>query len=487
VTVHIAGGETIREIALYSGDMSRLALKATLTPLASPWVSTRVKLRETGDVIVNATTDDGRQLTGRKKVAVTGGAYPEDGPATDPRIKLRGKGDTVKMLMNSPMGSTSHIASVRVTSGGGPLVDAETTPWVAKNPYFAFRSAQDVGGRFEVEVALNNGERFAAQTDAAPPADAAALPRPPQAVPAASTGQPSFDCAKASSWSEVTVCNDAGLADLDRYVAELYRSKRRSLTGEQQESVIRDQRTWLRERERCEKQADRKGCLVGVYKARITELGGQPENSPRGGAAASSARGAGTVTTADGKTVSYGPSAKVAAFVEFQADTKGYRNTYTLDCENKRFLWTKNVLLATGQDTRNNAGAEWKRLTPESTLSNAVYEAACPQLLASVGKRKTAAAQSDGTNAANSEVWDYGVGLAGAAMVADPGNDGADQVATSGTADSAGARVDPAAEKSSTATGGGYSVPRMRALNLEASKLELPRLAVSMPWPRKMI
>ena len=183
VTVGIAG-ETIREIALYSGDLSRLAIKAALNPLASPWIGTRVRLRETGDLIVTATTDDGRQLTARKKVSVTGGAYPKDGPATDPGIKLLGKGDTVKMLMSSPMGATSHIASLRVTTGGQPLVDAQTTPWLATNPYFAFKSAQDVGGRFEVEVGLNSGERFAAQTDQGLPTNpVVSVPRPPTSPP----------------------------------------------------------------------------------------------------------------------------------------------------------------------------------------------------------------------------------------------------------------------------------------------------------------
>jgi len=297
VTVSVAG-EAIREIALYAGDLSRLALKATLTPLASPWVSTRVKLRETGDLIVIATTDAGPPLTARKRVNVTGGTYPKDAPRADPHIKLRGKGGTVKILMASPMGATSHIATVKVMSGGQPLVEAETTPWLAHNPYFAFKSAHDVGGRFEVEVALNSGERFTAQTDAAPPAHAVAPPRQPPTITAVSAGQPSFDCAKARSWSEVAVCNDPGLAALDRRVAELYRSTKAALDGDHQQSVVRDQRAWLQEREGCKKQADGTGCLVGVYNARIAQLGGEPKkhgsNSARVGGVA------GALTVVDG-------------------------------------------------------------------------------------------------------------------------------------------------------------------------------------------
>jgi uncharacterized protein len=114
-------------------------------------------------------------------------------------------------------------------------------------------------------------------------------------MPVASAGQPSFDCAKARSWSEVTICNDAGLADLDRRVAELYRSNRAALKGEQQKSVTRDQRQWLRDRESCKKQADRSGCLVDLYKARIAQLGRVPEHHSSSGAGKIQARDGGAL------------------------------------------------------------------------------------------------------------------------------------------------------------------------------------------------
>ena len=98
-------------------------------------------------------------------------------------------------------------------------------------------------------------------------------------------------------------------------------------------------------------------------------------------AAGTGALAAETLRVGD-KVVSYRPSAHGATQAGFQFDLKGYRNTYTLDCANRRFLWTSNVLLSTAQETGNSAGADWKPLNPDSTISNAVYTAICPQLLA---------------------------------------------------------------------------------------------------------
>jgi len=88
--------------------------------------------------------------------------------------------------------------------------------------------------------------------------------------------------------------------------------------------------------------------------------------------------------TLDGKTVMYGPSARGDQFVDFEVtvDTHDYGNVYVLDCENKRFLWTKNFLRSTGEDTGNSAGAEWKPMNPGSTITNAVYQEICPGMLA---------------------------------------------------------------------------------------------------------
>jgi hypothetical protein len=83
----------------------------------------------------------------------------------------------------------------------------------------------------------------------------------------------------------------------------------------------------------------------------------------------------------DDKTVTFSPSAKGAPLVDFTFNDKGYANAYTLDCEKRQFLWTKNVRLTTGEVTSNSAGAEWKPMNPNSAISNAVYNAICQELL----------------------------------------------------------------------------------------------------------
>lgn len=86
--------------------------------------------------------------------------------------------------------------------------------------------------------------------------------------------------------------------------------------------------------------------------------------------------------TIDGKRVTYWPSSRGSNYTEFRFDMKGYRNTYLLDCQARRFLWTKNVRISTGKATTNTAGAEWRPLSEKSAIANTVYHALCPQLLA---------------------------------------------------------------------------------------------------------
>jgi hypothetical protein len=82
---------------------------------------------------------------------------------------------------------------------------------------------------------------------------------------------------------------------------------------------------------------------------------------------------------ADGKVVTYErlPDTDTPA-VGFQMDSKGYRNIYLLDCQNRRFLWVKNINLSTGRETNRAANAEWKPMNARSTVTNAVYQASCP-------------------------------------------------------------------------------------------------------------
>jgi uncharacterized protein YecT (DUF1311 family) len=99
--------------------------------------------------------------------------------------------------------------------------------------------------------------------------------------------EPSFDCAAAAQPVEALICGDAGLADLDRTLAESYRALLATRVGEQQMLLREEQRAWAESRAvACGvdndpiEEDDAIGCLAALYRARIAEL--QPE---QGGAA----------------------------------------------------------------------------------------------------------------------------------------------------------------------------------------------------------
>lgn len=65
------------------------------------------------------------------------------------------------------------------------------------------------------------------------------------AGPAAAQGGPSFDCARASTAVEKTICRDAGLAAADRAMAEAYKQLFDKLAGQAREQLQQDQARWL--------------------------------------------------------------------------------------------------------------------------------------------------------------------------------------------------------------------------------------------------
>ena len=75
-------------------------------------------------------------------------------------------------------------------------------------------------------------------------------------------GAPSFDCSKASTKVEKMICADEELAAVDRGMARLYASMRRS-------ERYKGQAEWLAKRNRCH---DR-DCLLDAYDDRIFDIG----------------------------------------------------------------------------------------------------------------------------------------------------------------------------------------------------------------------
>jgi hypothetical protein len=63
---------------------------------------------------------------------------------------------------------------------------------------------------------------------------------------------------------------------------------------------------------------------------------------------------------------------------------EGVQDHYTLDRAKRPFLWTTNAKISSGQAMGNNVGVEWKPRSPDGAISNAVCEAICPHLRATI-------------------------------------------------------------------------------------------------------
>jgi hypothetical protein len=80
-----------------------------------------------------------------------------------------------------------------------------------------------------------------------------------------------FDCAKAATRVEKTICDDANLSELDTRLTQLYTGTLAELSGRDRDRVKQEQQQWLKQRNAC---ADSQ-CLTGSYEKRIPELAAQ--------------------------------------------------------------------------------------------------------------------------------------------------------------------------------------------------------------------
>ena len=96
------------------------------------------------------------------------------------------------------------------------------------------------------------------------------------AMPAANA-EASFDCRKAGTTTEKTICSDAALTAHDRSLASLYHKLRTQLSVAERDRLQREQRTWLKEsRDRCGDAA----CIGQSYRARTVALRTALQSSP---------------------------------------------------------------------------------------------------------------------------------------------------------------------------------------------------------------
>lgn len=88
----------------------------------------------------------------------------------------------------------------------------------------------------------------------------------------AAAAVPSFDCARAGTEVERTICASEELAALDREEARLYRIAR-AVPRAQRRALLQRQRAFLRERDSCTQSASPLGeCVRDAYLGEIAEL-----------------------------------------------------------------------------------------------------------------------------------------------------------------------------------------------------------------------
>jgi hypothetical protein len=91
---------------------------------------------------------------------------------------------------------------------------------------------------------------------------------PPPARTEPATARPSFNCANAKTRGEIAVCNDSGLAALDRQMASHFNRAMAAATPGERTMLTRSRDRFLAFRDRCASDA----CIADAYRGRIAEI-----------------------------------------------------------------------------------------------------------------------------------------------------------------------------------------------------------------------
>lgn len=83
---------------------------------------------------------------------------------------------------------------------------------------------------------------------------------------------PSFNCSAARGIIETLICQDPGLAALDRQMAEVYAAAEAKAHNEFPFVLKPEQRAWTKERNACWTSDERGECVSTAYRLRIAEL-----------------------------------------------------------------------------------------------------------------------------------------------------------------------------------------------------------------------
>jgi len=131
-------------------------------------------------------------------------------------------------------------------------------------------SAPQQGAQPPLSAPQSSTPPAAQQPQGAPPQPTPppAQPQPSRPAPVATGARPSFDCAKARTKGEIAVCSNAGLAALDRNMADQYRGAIDHATPEQRALLRRTRDRFLAYRDRC----PNRSCIGDAYVGRMREI-----------------------------------------------------------------------------------------------------------------------------------------------------------------------------------------------------------------------
>jgi uncharacterized protein YecT (DUF1311 family) len=116
--------------------------------------------------------------------------------------------------------------------------------------------------------ALNTAPPEQDMPNAVLPPAAPPQPQAPEPIERQVTARPSFNCADASTRGELAVCQDTGLAALDRNMAAEYRRAMAGADPAQRALLTRTRDSFLSFRDRCAS----RGCMTDAYLGRIREI-----------------------------------------------------------------------------------------------------------------------------------------------------------------------------------------------------------------------
>ena len=83
---------------------------------------------------------------------------------------------------------------------------------------------------------------------------------------------PSFDCRKARGAVQQLVCRDAGLATLDRALADAFEKALTTWSKAEARQQRSLQSEWLKRRDACDKGVDARACAEQAYRTRLVEV-----------------------------------------------------------------------------------------------------------------------------------------------------------------------------------------------------------------------